>query len=93
MRKLKLLLLLPLLLLSACEETHGENGGVLYFGGQYEHICSHMNLKYLRDRETDIVYMYYDTSYHTGLSAYYNTEGMPMTYTEFQQVHTAKYHN
>ena len=82
-----------MLLLASCgAENQGEHGGVLYFGKQFEVLCRHDNLKYLRDRETEIIYMYYTASHHSALSAYYNKEGQPMTYAEFTEVHTANYH-
>jgi len=91
MRKLKILLILPLLLLAGCSNMDSD-GDHLRLQPSFVEVCHHLSLYFIRDKATDIMYMYYDTSYHTGLSPYYNADGKPMTYTEFQEVHTARYH-
>lgn len=94
MKKLGLLLLLPLLLLTSCNDgaKKDEYGNNIHLADNFSLICSHGYIDYLRDVDTDIMYVYYFASYRASLSVYYDAEGKPMTYTEFKEVHTAKYH-
>lgn len=95
MKKLGLLLLFPLLLLTSCTSDPKDDDGNLMtsrFSPNFSLVCSHYGIEYLRDVDTDIMYVYYTGSYRAALSTYYNAEGKPMTYTEFKEVHTAKYH-
>lgn len=98
MAKLKLWLIVPLLLLTSCigneipsTDTDG-NKMVNYFLPNFSLICDHGTIEYLRDTDTNLVYIYKSATKFSGLSVYYNSEGKPMTYDEFKIIHTAKYH-
>ena len=92
MHKIKTLLLVPILLLctllTGCnnDKTYGENGGML-IGNNFELICNHGLITYYRDETTDIIYIVYSNSNQGGFSVYYNSEGKPMSYPEFKDVH------
>ena len=91
----KFLFILPMiLLLAACDDStpKGENGGIIW-GGNYERLCNHnYYVTYLRDVDTDIIYVLYDGSKRGSLSVYYAEDGKPMSYDEFKIVHNSKYH-
>jgi len=94
MKNLKLLLLLPLLVLAGCEDPYktDTNGNTIKLAPNFYKVCEHSNLSYIRDDDTNLMYIYYTATYHTGISPYYNEEGKVMTYDEFLTVHTARYH-
>ena len=91
-------MLLPLLILTGCEDAPTDSDGNLMgsrFAPNFSTVCQHYGIQYLRDVDTNIMYVYWDSG--TGgkkaaMSVYYNSEGQPMTYSEFKEVHTAKYH-
>jgi len=98
MKKLRILLLLPMLLLVSCSNgTTGDDREpkVTYFWPNFDLVCTHGFVSYLKDLDTNIMYISMsDNTAHkrSGCSVYYNAEGKPMTYEEFKTVHTAKYH-
>jgi len=98
MKKLKVLLLLPLMLLASCgSDKTDDAGNAMYhnFQPNFSTICSHSGLSYLRDVDTDIMYLYWNggsSSKRAGWTVYYNKDGQPMTYAEFKDVHMSKYH-
>jgi len=98
MKKLRVLLLLPLMLLISCSSDKTEDAGnAMYhnFQPNFSVVCNHSVLSYLRDVDTDIMYLYWNGgsgSKRAGWTVYYNSEGKPMTYTEFKDVHMSKYH-
>lgn len=102
MKKFKLLLLLGLLAttLTGCGEETASDGGTKHFVGEnWKCLCTHdandaniTSLQYYRDTDTDIIYLYFDSYYRASISVYYNKDGAPMTYKEFEKVHMNKYH-
>ena len=101
MKKLLLgLLAIATLSLSACENTQSENGKRGVGSGNFEVQCEHeswhegeeFTVSFLRDLDTDIMYVYYSAHYQGSISVYYNSKGEPMTYKEFEKVHNNKYH-
>lgn len=83
---MKKLLLIGLLLLTSCttytQESKRETEAT------FEEICMHIPYHYLRDIDTNIIYVKANAS----ISVYYNENGKPMTYKEFKVVHIEKYH-
>lgn len=95
MKKIKLLFLLPLLLLTGCTDSPRDNDGNVMspsLAPNFSIVCSHEYIEFVRDVDTDIMYMYFVANKRAALSTYYNSKGEPMTYTEFKTVHTEKYH-
>ena len=90
----KLLLIVPLIL-TACGTFYEpeENRELIC---NFEQICSHSegswHFNYLRDIDTNIIYLNYICAYKGSVSIYYNSKGEPMTYEEFKLVHIEKYH-
>lgn len=93
---IKLLFVVSTLLLASCDvgaPTDDEGNRILEtFGPNFSLLCVHANSTYMRDIDTDIVYYCWTYNRQGGFSVYYNEEGQPMTYAEFKEVHTAKYH-
>ena len=93
----KILLLLPLLLLTSCKETSEQKQEITYCANLVE-LCQHDNgeatriIWYLKDKDTNIIYIMFRNGYRGGISVYYNEKGQPMTYEEFDVVHNEKYH-
>jgi len=94
MKKLKLLLLLPILFLTSCDvlsepkkittyEAEDDAGLVI--------LCKHMLVDYayyfIHDTYTDNIYIQMNSSYKGNLSPYYNSNGEVMKYSEFILVH------
>jgi hypothetical protein len=98
MKRLRVLLLLPLMLLASCNDGKTDNeGNAMYsqYGPNFSLVCSHSFIDYLRDIDTDIMYFMWDNGSggkRAGWSTYYNKDGQPMTYAEFKDVHMSKYH-
>lgn len=94
MKKLKLLIALTAVALMVCGlcGCKDNEGNFIALPPNFSRICRHGQLDYVKDVDTDIMYIYYGSSYHAGLSAYYNKDGQPMTYAEFKEAHTARYH-
>ena len=99
-KMIRLLALLPVLVLAACGDTtpKDDDGHIMYttYGPNFSTVCDHGYLRYLRDTDTNIMYIFWSngsTGKKAALSVYYNAEGQPMTYGEFLTVHTAKYHH
>lgn len=99
MKKILVLLLsvLAVICLSGCKDTirTGDDAIVPIPGANWVALCYHENFSshctarifYFYDKDTEIVYMYSE-----GISTVYNKDGKPMTKTEFNKVHTNKYH-
>lgn len=99
--KKKLLLLLPLLLLtlaSCTSNVRNEEGKVENYGhytGGIITLCKHGleegGVTFIRDTYTDNIYMiHYEGHGYAGgggLTPYYNAEGQIMKYSEFVEVH------
>jgi len=89
MKKLKLLF--TLVLSGICLTGCGTKKGEVMFGNNMELLCKHSEkdawLYFLKDRDTDNVYMYLLDYNRAALSPYYNSKGEVMTYSEFKQVH------
>lgn len=71
-------------------------------GEMFEIICMHAYndpsvgtgwIKYVRDNNTYIMYIYKQETGFSGYCPYYETSGRPMTYMTFKRVHTEKYHS
>jgi hypothetical protein len=91
----KALLLLPLLLFTSCKETSEQKQEITYCANFVE-LCQHdtatRTILYLKDEDTNIIYIMFMWGYRGGISVYYNEKGQPMTYEEFDVVHNEKYH-
>lgn len=102
MKKFKLMLLVGLLTtaLTGCGKETAQDGGTKYLTGEnWKCLCTHnqhdadkTKLQYYQDTDTDIVYVYITALYKASMSVYYNEDGKPMTYQEFEKVHINKYH-
>jgi chitinase len=92
------LIALPLLLVSLCScggnKTKDDDGNEMSnaFAPNFSVVCWHEYVAYLRDIDTDIMYVHRHLYHYSGLSVYFDAEGQPMTYAEFKVVHMAKYH-
>lgn len=83
---MKKLLLIGLLLLTSCTTyTQESKRGIV---ATFEEICMHVPYFYLRDIDTNIIYV----KSNSVVSVYYNENGKPMNYEEFKVVHIKKYH-
>ena len=89
MKKLKLLF--TLVLSGLCLTGCGPEKGDLLFGNNLEVVCKHRENKgllyFLKDKDTDNIYMYISDYNQAGLTPYYNSKGEVMNYSEFKQVH------
>ncbi len=97
MKKLFMLIPLVSMLLVGCSGTeyHAENNREKV-GDNFELICTHrdeFDVNYLRDLDTDMIYVHFRSDLSSGLSVYYNEKGEPMKYQEFKTVHIDKYHH
>lgn len=91
----KALFLLPLLLLTSCKETSKQMQEITYCAN-FVVLCQHdietRTIWYIKDEDTNIIYIMFARGYRGGISVYYNEKGQPMTYGEFDVVHNEKYH-
>lgn len=88
---MKKIFLIPLLLLlTNCNYYKQEYEREI--SANFETVCRHHIYYYLRDLDTNIMYVSSHQGYAYGFSVYYNEEGKPMTYNEFKVVHIEKYH-
>jgi len=94
MRKLTFALL-PLLLLAGCGHHPTDDDGNAMtdaYAPNFSIVCQHEHMYYMRDVDTDVMYVFYYAGHGKSLSAYYGADGKPMTYAEFKEIHVAKYH-
>ncbi len=94
----KLLFILPLMLLTGCSGSSYITENERAEKANFEKICSHKvsfqeEINYLKDIDTNLIYIKFHDGYKGSISVYYNSNGKPMTYDEFQIIHIKKYHN
>ena len=90
MKKLKLLF--ALILSGLCLTSCGDKAGDTMYENYFEILCTHKDdsgatLYFLKDKNTDLVYINVYANYRSGFSPYYNSKGEAMKYSEFKQVH------
>ena len=93
----KILFILPLMLLTSCSGSSYNAENERTEKANFEEICRHTfgvseEIDYLRDIDTNLIYVRFHDMYEGSISIYYNSNGKPMTYDEFQSIHIEKYH-
>jgi len=75
-------------------DTDSKKINVMY-SEEFAEICKHDEVYYLKHNDTGIMYiMYYGatsssgSTYKAGITVLYNSNGIPMSYEEFQTIHT-----
>ena len=93
----RLLFILPLILLTSCSGSSYNAESERTEKANFEEVCCHTftlgeEIGYLRDIDTNLIYVMFHDGYKGSLSVYYNSNKEPMTYDEFQSIHIEKYH-
>lgn len=94
---MKKLLFIFLLLLTSCSSSRYSTENERTEKANFEEVCRHTfgtfeEIDYLRDVDTNLIYIKFYDGYKGSMAIYYNSNGKPMTYDEFQSVHIEKYH-
>lgn len=93
----KILFILPLMLLTSCSGSSYNAENERTEKANFEEVCSHKlsfdeEINYLKDIDTNLIYIKFRDGYKGSISIYYNSNGKPMTYDEFRLIHVEKYH-